>query len=106
LTFSDAQRVRTGNGTAAREPDPWTVTSQHHKSTGPTAQPDPERTAGLTRDGLILATPFQTAHVTSRLDAVLEATRPFRDAPVIRDLDDYSQTWRADRRALPAPGAA
>jgi hypothetical protein len=70
------------------------------------AEPDLERTAELTREGLDLADPFQTAHVTSRLDAVIEAAQPFHSTPVIRELNDYSRMWRAERRALPTPSTA
>jgi hypothetical protein len=61
------------------------------------ADPDPEQAAGLARQGLDLASPFQTAYAANRLRLVLEAARPFGSRPAIRDLREYGAAWRSDR---------
>jgi hypothetical protein len=62
--------------------------------------PDPERVAGLARDGLALADPHQTAHVVDRLGLILGAAKPLGTHPAIRDLADSAAAWRSAR--LPA----
>jgi hypothetical protein len=64
---------------------------------GRSAEPDPERVAGLARAGLAVADPFQTAHAANRLGMVLEAAKPFETHPAIRDLAEYGAAWRTDR---------
>ncbi len=59
--------------------------------------PDLERVVGLAREGLALASPFQTGHTVNRIGYVLEAAKPFETHPVIRDLTEFSAAWRADR---------
>jgi hypothetical protein len=69
------------------------------------ANPDPERAAGLAREGLSLASPFQTGHVIDRLEAILNASKPFKTDPAIVDLAEYGAVWRAERLAHPAADA-
>jgi hypothetical protein len=66
------------------------------------ADPDPERAAELAREGLALASPFQTAHAGSRLGRILAAAEPFDTHPAVRDLAEFGAAWRADRVAEPA----
>ncbi len=61
------------------------------------ADPDPAHAAGLAREGLALAGPFQSAHVGNRLLVVLDAAKPFDTHPAIRELTAYGAAWRADR---------
>jgi hypothetical protein len=57
----------------------------------------PDRITALVRDGLALAGPFQTAHVTDRLGLIFKAVQPFETHPVIRDLADCAAAWRSAR---------
>jgi hypothetical protein len=61
--------------------------------------PDPERAAGLVRDGLALADLFQTGHAADRLGLILEAAEPFGTHPAIVGLAEYGAAWRSDRLA-------
>jgi hypothetical protein len=66
---------------------------------GRSADPDPERIAALTRDGLALASLHQTAHVSDRLGLVLRAVKPLETHAAVRDLAEYGAAWRSDRLA-------
>jgi hypothetical protein len=69
---------------------------------GCSADPDPERIADLAREGLALASPFQTAHAANRFGMVLAAARPFESHQAVRYLREYGAAWRADRLIRPA----
>jgi hypothetical protein len=66
-------------------------------------KPDVDRVATLTTQGLALATPFQTAHVGKRLDAILVAAAPLRNHPAIVDLTENARVWRTNRTVAARP---
>jgi len=61
---------------------------------------DPERIASLATQGLALATPYQSAHVGQRADAIVAAVQPMKDHRVIGELIDHHREWRSRQGSL------
>lgn len=58
---------------------------------------DPEQVASLATQGVNLASDFQSAHVGTRLDSIVQATAPSGRHPAIRDLNERARTWMSER---------
>lgn len=61
--------------------------------------PDLDQVVTLTRDSLDLARPFQTAHITSRVNIVLTVTVPHSGYHPIHELADQTRAWQEARSA-------
>lgn len=65
--------------------------------------PDIYYVSSLAAEGLALATPFQTAHVGTRLDAILDAAVPFQGHAAVAELTEGARMWRTARNAADRP---